>query len=168
MSQAKASFKTKVKEGSISLDEIKKRSEDVKVKIGIIRGTGIHSGSDDATYAQVLKWLEDGNGKHKGWHIFRTTWKRQRNAYKRMIFNLTKNVILGKISAVQAQATLGITAQNDIQEYMEKTMSPANKESTQLKKGRTLGKGVKVNNPMIETGDTVNKINWQGVKVFEI
>ena len=54
----------------------------------------------------------------------------------------------------------------DVKARMERTKVRPNAESTQLRKGDKIqkGRGIKVNDPMIDTGETANAVTWGRVK----
>lgn len=164
--------------GKVSIKDLKKRSETLLVKIGILTGTGVHPSSafssideqadaffaggqaQEATFAQIMFWLEFGTKRFKGWHPMKINFTKNKSKYASLIKRLSRGVLLGNVKMSTAEALLGFTAQSDLQSHMEKTMSPANKEATQAIKGEKKAPGMKINNPMVDTGLTINRITW--------
>lgn len=132
------------------------------VRIGILSDAGLHPASDDATFSEVLLYIEFGTrGGVKEYAPFRTWVATNKDKYKRLIAALVDAYVKGDISYDKMVSTFGLVGQADLRKTMRDLKVPANAESTQLAKGAKTGTaGTKINNPTIDTGLLRQAISW--------
>jgi len=153
-----------------------KRNTKESIKIGIPSSSTLHTLERDGkgnviensgsgvTMLEVAAANEFGApGAHIPERSFlRSTVTKNKNKYKKLGVDLVKKIVKNpsKEEYMTGAGKIGLTAVNDVRETMVNLMDPPNAESTQLKKGRSLGKGEKVNNPLIDTGQLKQSITY--------
>lgn len=149
--KVKVSVRHTKKNGGI--DGLRSLLTDKAVKVGVLRGTGVHPNSDTGmSIAQVLAINEFGTDTIPERSVIRFTLRNNRKRYRSALNKLFKRVLDGKITDRTAIAAFGELVQTDVQKRITNIRMPANAPSTIARKGSS--------NPLIDTGATRQSIRW--------
>lgn len=158
MSSSRTGFTRKSVNGGIK--SLSKRSKNIRVKVGIIEGTGVHPNSNGALISEIAWWNEFGVHTRSGVVVparpfLRTTFIKMKNEYKSIIARLMSDVLLGKIEIKEATSILGMKGQSDVRNTIDRTTTPENSDYTKEKK--------RSSHPLIDTGLMKQSVSWKAV-----
>jgi len=155
--------------------ELKKVTKE-SLKIGVPSSKDMHTQKrdkdgniivdDNATVSilQVAAVNEFGSsdGRIPERSFLRSTISKNKDKYKELGVKITKKLVDNPSKSLYKNllGKLGLIAVQDVQKTIVELSEPENAESTQLKKGRSLGKGKKVDNPLIDTGQLRQSITY--------
>jgi len=152
----------KVKEIDRGWDRIKREmalAQSAHVAVGILGGSGKHQ-DGEADLVTVAAVNEFGSPKR---HIpersfIRSTADEQREHMFTMSAREFDKIKTGSSTVRQSLDTMGQKMQDKIVEKINTLRSPPNALSTQKQKGAKVGKGVLIDNPLVDTGQLKQSI----------
>jgi len=133
---------------------LKKRSDEMLLKVGILKGTGSYG--NGAKLAEVAFWNEYGTKRIPPRPFLRPTIYSNSRMFKNLFKVAIRNVLLNKTTLKKASGEIGLQAQSMVRKEMTDLTEPPNAESTIEIKGSS--------NPLIDTGRLRQSINFQRVK----
>lgn len=117
----------------------------------------------EATLVDIAVWNEfgtdDGHIPERGAH--RSAFEKNKKELEHRMEMTAEAVKLGNMDAKRGHDLLGIWYADQVKDEIREFDDPPNAEFTQLKKGRPLGKGVMVDNPLVDTGRYINSITHE-------
>lgn len=149
----------------ITKDSVKVGIPSNKEKHTKKRGSGgkiVEAGGPNVSVLEIAAANEFGTKTIPERSFLRSTVRKNQSKYKKLGLLLVEN-LLKKTTEEEYKkelGKLGLIAQSDVQETIRKLKDPPNALSTQLKKGRSLGKGSTVDNPLIDTGQLIQSITF--------
>lgn len=132
---------TSLREG---IEELTKGGDFKGVKVGVLKGTGLHPNSKTATVAQVAWWNEFGTSRIPERSFLRSTMREEQGKYAKLLRGSIVRILKGKLTTDKALKALGQKAKSDIQAKIRAIREPANAASTIARKGSS--------NPLIDEG----------------
>ena len=103
--------------------------------------------------SQVARWNCEGTATIPARDFLTAAIGKRLTFYRRFMLSLLKNMLLGRLTAKRAIATLGLRAQNDMKDTIRNWKVPANAASTVRRKGK--------NDPLVDTELMVDTIKWK-------
>ncbi len=134
-----------------------KKLEAHNVNVGILSDKGSQTVEDGATLAEIAAYNEFGTNDIPERPAHRETFDKTREGFQKRLTGIVGLILEGKITYETGLNRLGIWYTNELKQAIINWSDPPNAESTVRQKG--------ANNPLIDTGRTVNSINHEIVKL---
>lgn len=132
-------------------------AEPTKVKVGFPKSKAARSNIEKAIWNE---FGTRGGASGGGWGgpiperpFMRNTLRNNRSAYKTLLAQQARRVLLGEVSMQAVLTKLGIRAQGDIQHEITALMDPPNSPVTVKLKGSS--------NPLIDSGAMRAAVTWE-------
>jgi len=158
----------KAKHGGRKISKLAKIHGAYSVKVGVVRGTGVHPKAKGATIAQIAWWNEFGTsirfGRSGGSRItiperpFLRWTMRENRYYSPQMRRMLQKIMLLQTTMDQGLKTMGAKAASDIRKMITNGPFVPNAPATTRKKSTS--SGVK-NRPLIDTGLLRRSISYQ-------
>ena len=126
------------------------------VNVGILSDKGSQTVEGGDTLAEVAAYNEFGTEHIPERPAHRDTFDKTRAGFKKRLAGIVGLIVEGKISYETGLERMGIWYANELKQAIINWSDPPNAPSTVRKKG--------ANNPLIDTGRTVNSIDYEIVK----
>ena len=150
---AKAEVKIKDKTKGAGIAGVLKRTQDAALKVGLLKGLGIHPNSEGMTIPEVGAVNEFGGGNVPERSFIRSTIRENVKKYSEVRKELLAKIITGNMTLDKAVNILGTMVKSDIQKMITDLKDPPNAPRTVEEKGSS--------NPLIDTGLLRKSIQWE-------
>lgn len=133
------------------------------VKIGVLSGSALHTGSQSATIAEVAWFNEFGTRSIPERPFMRTTWANKIEWIKSVVEEGSKKALLSDTPRSHMNKVMDFIGQRfsaDLKNAIEGWTTPPNALYTQIRKGekKHLPPGTLVDNPLKDIGEMQNSI----------
>ena len=148
--------KVKLQKGTkfTAIPAMRKRLEGLKnLKVGVLRGTGMHPNSDTATVAQIAWWMEFGTDTAPARPFLRTTMRENRRKFIKITKKVYERTLEGAGNVGHMVKGVGLLAQSLVVQAIDNTLSPPNALATLLAKAPKT-------HPLIHTGRLRQSISF--------
>lgn len=134
-------------------ETMKKLSKLRDLKVGVLKGTGVHPNSDGATVAQVAWWNEFGTDDIPSRPFLRTTMRENRRKFSKVTKTIYERALKGVGNVENMVDALGMLAQSLVVQAIDNTLTPPNAPATlEAKAPKT--------HPLINTGRLRQSISY--------
>lgn len=135
------------------------------VKIGVLSGSALHTGSQSATIAEVAWFNEFGHPGTEERPFMRQTWANKIEWIKSVVTEGSKKALLSDTPRTHMNKVMALIGQRfsaDVKKAIDDFTTPENELSTQIRKGNKahLPLGTLVDNPLVDTGEMKNSISY--------
>lgn len=148
-----------------AIPEMMRRLAKLKnLKVGVLKGTGLHPNSNTATVAQVAWWNEFGTeisfGRSGGSRVLiparpflRTTMRENRRKFAKITKDAYEKTLKGEGNVTSLVKGVGLLAQSLVVQAIDNTLTPPNALATLLAKSPKT-------HPLIDTGRLRQSISF--------